>query len=506
MSTRSRSGRDLRGLTSVNPAFEALEPRRLLAAAGANVGTPFHDVVLAWNKVMLDANAADHALASPDQGGPTKTSRAFAMVSTAVFDAVNSINHHYEPYLLELNGYAMADVRAAVSVAAHDTLVALYPQQQARLDAELDRWLTAIPNNAREQKGIELGRRMAETCLADRLGDGSEVMVMHEPVNAPGHHQPDPDHPGQGFLGPVWGEVTPFVIDDMASFRSPAPPALGSAEYAAAYNEVKALGGDGINTPTIRTADQANIGLYWAYDGTPGLGTPPRLYNQVLVAIAGQKRTTLEQNARLLALGNLAMADAGVQCWDSKYFHDLWRPVIGIRGGDVDGNDATTADPTWTPLGAPYSNGDGTHQNFTPPFPAYASGHATFGAAAFTAAANFFGTSRIRFSFVSDELNGITTDNTGAVRPRVPRTFASLDQAIEENARSRIYLGIHWAFDATEGVRAGRAIGDFVTSNALLPRHGGHGPHDATLAEPTLEPQAPDRFELAELFSEAALV
>lgn len=489
--------------------LEVLEQRRLLAAPNEHSALLRQDVVLAWNDIMLDANAADHSLAAPDQGGPTKTSRAFAMVSTAVFDAVNAIGGKYQPYLIQPAGYRLADMRAAVAVAAHDTLLELYPQQANVFDDALDRWLGAIPNGFREQKGIQLGHLSADACIASRVDDGSDVMVMHMPTNEPGHHQPDPDHPGQGFLGPVWGEVTPFVIEDVAGFRSPAPPAMTSAEYTEAFDEVKAYGGNGTTTSTIRTEEQTNIGLYWAYDGTPGLGTPPRLYNQITVQIARQKHNSVEENARLLALVNLSMADAGIQCWDNKYFHDFWRPVIGIRQADTDGNADTLADPNWTPLGAPYSNGDGSHQNFTPPFPAYGSGHATFGAATFETIANFYRTNRIRFTFVSDELNGVTTDNNGVVRDRVPRTFRNLDQAIQENAQSRIYLGIHWSFDASEGIRSGKAIADYVTENVLRPRHG--GPHHALLSGATA-PQLQDSgatmdpLRIEEVFSQIEVI
>lgn len=240
-------------------------------------------------------------------------------------------------------------------------------------------------------------------------------------------------------------------------------------------------------------------------DGTPGLGTPPRLYNQIIRTIAVDRANSVEQNARLLALTNLAMADAGIQAWETKYHYDFWRPVIGIRQGGADGNAATVADASWTPLGAPYSNGGGTHLNFTPPFPAYASGHATFGAAAFEATADFYGTHRLGFSFVSDELNGVTTDNLGNVRPRIVRRFNSLNEAIAENAQSRIYPGIHWQFDATRGIAAGRAIADYVAANVLRPRYG---PGESTVVAP--EPELPvadpsDRLGI-DLFSQQPVI
>jgi hypothetical protein len=161
------------------------------------------------------------------------------------------------------------------------------------------------------------------------------------------------------------------------------------------------------------------------------------------------------------------MADSGISCWDDKYQFEFWRPVTGIRSGAIDGNSRTTGDATWTPLGAPNDNGGGT--NFTPPFPSYASGHATFGAALFETMARFFGTNHISFTIGSDEFNGVTADQNGNVRPVVTRSFTSFSQAAEENGQSRIYLGIHWSFDKVQGIRQGTSIADFVFRNYLLP-------------------------------------
>src|SRR5262249_25040897 len=153
-------------------------------------------------------------------------------------------------------------------------------------------------------------------------------------------------------------------------------------------------------------------------------------------------------NARLFALIDIGLADAGICCWDAKYDHNFWRPVTGIRAADTDGNDGTAPDTGWTPLGAPADNGGGTH--FTPPLPAYASGHATFGGTLFRTLADFYGRDDIHFSFASDEFNGKTVDQNGVVRPVVTRSFDSFSQAAEENGQSRIYLGIHWSFDKVE--------------------------------------------------------
>jgi hypothetical protein len=281
-------------------------------------------------------------------------------------------------------------------------------------------------------------------------------------------------------LGAYWDEVKPFALERADQFRVPPPPRLDSADYAAAYNEVKTLGGDGLVTPTTRTAEQTQIGIYWAYDGTPSLCAPPRLYNQITMQIAHKMGTDndVTELARLLALVHVAMADAGIAVWESKYYYQYWRPITGIREADEDtgpsglgdGNPATVGDTTYSPLGAPASNLAGP--NFTPPFPAYPSGHAGFGGALFEMLRNFYRTDRIAFSFVSDEFNGVTRDNNGIVRPLVERRFSSLSQAEEENGQSRIYLGIHWSFDKTEGIAQGRRVADYVFKNILRPYHG----------------------------------
>jgi hypothetical protein len=190
---------------------------------------------------------------------------------------------------------------------------------------------------------------------------------------------------------------------------APPPPVLTSAAYATAYNEAKNFGGDGITTPTQRTAEQTFIGTFWAYDGTPSLCAPPRLYNQITVHIADQTKLKPVELARLLALVNVSMADTAMTTWDSKYHYDFWRPITAIRESDPgtgptgagDGNNATIGDPTFTALGAPASNLVGP--NFTPPFPAYPSGHAGFGGAVLKRFAGFM--ERIKSGLLSFLMN-----------------------------------------------------------------------------------------------------
>ncbi len=446
---------------------------------------PTTSIVRRWNGIALSANAFDHGSAVVEHPGPLRTARAFAIVHIAIGDAVNAITGGQSSYTRIGQAPRGASMTAAVAQAAHDTLAALYASQQTAFAGYLAEDLDKIPASRAKSDGIALGKRAAAAILQRRADDGAahaEAVYgvdYHAPAG-PGKWHQDPIARHGVALGVYWSRnVRPFVLRSAGQYPTPAPPALNSAAFASAFNEVKNLGGcgnthadpaaacataqGGTPTATTRTAEQAIVGIYWGYDGTPGLGTPPRLYNQIALTIAAQMRTDDVQLARLLALVNVAMADAGITAWETKYLYAFARPVTAIREAAAYRNRDIRADPTWTPLGAPASNLIGP--NFTPPFPAYTSGHATFGAALFQTLRKFYRTDRIAFTFVSDEYNGVTTDNTGVARPRVPRSFRNLSEAEEENGQSRVYLGIHWSFDKTAGIAQGQRVADFVFDN-----------------------------------------
>ena len=439
---------------------------------GPAIGDPRgRDSILDWNAIALKAVANDFSniYGAPDQKGPTHTSRALAIIHLAMFDAANMVTPKALPYLPNHtpSKEKIVSLDAAVAQAAADTLSALYPKQAKVFATNLQQYLTPLKNTTARNRGIQIGHTVASDLLLARSQDGSTFVGKYVPTGAPGKHDVDPLNPGQGFLDPAWGGVMPFSPMQNFHYIPDSPPAFGSPAYATAFNDVKSVGGDGITTSTKRTQEQTEIGLYWSYDGSHGIGVPPRLYNQIARTIAIQKNNTEIENARLFGLINAAMADAGICCWSIKYQYGFWRPILGIRRANEDGNISTEADPKWTPLGAPASNGGG--KNFTPNFPSYSSGHATFGAALFRTLQNYYCTDHITFTFVSDELNGVTTDNNGHVRPLKPRTFHKLSDAAAENARSRMYLGIHWQFDADEGMKSGTAIGDHVFQSILQP-------------------------------------
>ncbi len=452
-------------------------------------GTSALEHVLYWNRIAVDASGLDHTPPAPgedrvwgEQYGPCRASRAMAIVHIAMFDAFNAIAGGYVSYtgLAPVHGHA--SVEAAIAQAAHDTLVALFPAQATTMDELLadDLDQMRIADRHAKVRGIAAGRQAAAAILALRANDGSEIPEPRVNVDficsdQPGWWRQDPISLLPLALGAYWGQVRPFVMQSSDQFRVPPPPDMTSADYTHAYNEVKRLGGDGVVTPTERTEEQTQIGIYWAYDGTPSLCAPPRLYNQLVVQLGAARGLNASDMLRLLALANTAMADAAIACWESKYYYQFWRPIAGIRESDPgtgptglgDGNPDTVGDPSFTPLGAPASNLNGP--DFTPPFPAYPSGHADFGGAVFETLRAVFGTDDIAFTFVSDEFNGVTRDNDGNVRPLLPRSFTSLSQAEDENAQSRIYLGIHWRFDKTEGIAQGEQVADYVCARAFAP-------------------------------------
>src|SRR4051812_35748952 len=379
---------------------ESLESRTLFAG----------DTVLEWNSVLLNSI---RAAKTP----PPYAARNMAIVQIAVFDAVNAIDGGYQGYATHRNGPKGASEAAAVAQAAHDTLVALYATRTSIFDAALSASLKSVPDGSAENKGVAVGRDAAKQILAERKNDGADAVVSYTPGTAPDDWKPTPPGFAPALL-PQWPDVTPFALKSGDQFRAPPPPAMSSDEFTAAFNHVKEIGA--IDS-TTRTAEQTEIALFWA-DGA-GTATPPGHWNLIAEDLAKQQHNTLAGNARLFALLNIALADAGIVSWDAKYFYNFCRPVTAIRNADNDGNPNTSADADWSPLIT------------TPPFPSYTSGHSTFSGAAAAVLAGFFGTDQITFTSVSE--------NAAAG----PRTFASFSQAAVEAGISRVYGGIHWDFD-----------------------------------------------------------
>jgi hypothetical protein len=459
------------------------------------------DRVEYWHIIAIDSVALDHTPDpdiddySPSQGGPTRTSRALAMVQIAVFDALNSINQDYQPYTEIFEGYEDASSHAAVAYAAYNTLAALYPQQKDRLENLLIDDIILIESFTDDESlesGEELGTLVAESVREMRLDDGADYDepnfgdggavadgdktyagdLINGGTTGLGAWTPDPNTPDFAgdynlSLGAYWGSVEPFFLSSGNQFRSEHPPEIDSTEYAEAYAEVAAIGGavDNPNTFSTSNDDTRFIANYWGYDGVPLIGVPPRVYNQIVAQIADEELNDPLEFSRVLALVNVGMADSAIAVWDSKYYYNYWRPVTGIRTDD--GNPDTVTDTSWNPVGVSVVNTEEAIRA-TPPFPAYPSGHATFGGVTFEILRDMFG-DNTSFTFVSDEYNGEGYDPffPNIPRPFVPVRFRTLSEAQEQNGLSRIYNGVHWSFDNMAGQLMGEQIGEYLMENTV---------------------------------------
>ncbi|MCE3257953.1 MAG: hypothetical protein K0Q64_2036 [Nitrobacter vulgaris] len=433
------------------------------------------DAITFWSDVALELNKKDHSKASEvrEQQGPCFSSRALAITFTAFHDAFKAGCKLPRRYLFRGSAHVGSPAigRTAGGRAAYICLLRLYPSEASFLEGVYTAFVSGLwvmeggPTDAEFEQGIALGNSVADTILCARSEDGSATANPgdHTSTTLPGAHIPDPLHPDQGFYGVRWGTVTPFVLSssNVVEFRPPPPPALLDPNYRELLNEVRSRG-----DRKVRSYDNEDtlIGLFWAYDGARNLGTPPRLYNQILMAFAEHEHYREVDKVELFAMANLAMADAAIVAWDAKYYYNFWRPVAGIR------NDPVDPDRHWEPQGAPNTNSP-ERDDFTPNFPSYPSGHATFGGACFTVLRHFRSSlpelTPWDIELSSEELETGTIDADGTHRPCHTRSFADIEAMITENARSRIFLGVHWDFDGTAGVDAGKRIGDMVFDNAL---------------------------------------
>jgi hypothetical protein len=400
-----------------------------LALAGAFAAPTRADVITVWNAALL-------AAVRTTSTNPPRASRAMAMVHLAVFEAVNGVEDEFQPYVSNGKPAHGASAVAAAAAAGHSVLSAVFPSQAAGFDAQLSESLAGIPTGPRN-KGVAWGRQCAEDILALRSADNSGLVIPYFPPLGPGYWIPTPPAFAPALL-PNWPLVTPFCLPRGSQLRSPGAPALTSAAYAAAFNEVKDLGR--VDSAS-RTPDQSQIALFWADGG--GTETPPGHWMRIASEVSDALGLPLVEKSRLFALLGMGVADAAIVSWDSKYAFHHWRPVTGIREAATDGNPDTVEDLTWTPFIA------------TPPFPTYTSGHSTFSATSARILARVLRNDGIGFSTTSQGLPGVT------------RSFSGFWQAAAEAGASRIYGGIHWQYDNQDALAAGSQLGDLVVDSFL---------------------------------------
>ena len=433
--------------------YVTAEGERAFAAAGG-------DAVTVWN---ANAGVAATAACLAPLDNPLHESRIYAMMHVAIHDALNAIDRRSRPYAFDAQAEAGASPDAAVAAAARDVLVPLIAQlplelhTQACIDAGVasveaayTAALAAIPAGEAKAQGIVVGRAAAAAILDLRAGDGAVGPFLNFACpqdTDPGEYQCTPGTPLIVFEG--WNNVIPFVLHHSSQFRPGPPYAVDRQKYTADFNEVKSLGGDGVTTPSARTADETEIALYW-------WESSPLKWNRIARTVSADQGLTLWENARLFGLLNMALADGYIAMVDSKNHYNYWRPVTAIQTGDTDGNPETVGDPTWTPLRG------------TPPNQDYASGHSIEGGAGAEVLKQFFGTDEISFRDCSASLPAGSTCSDATP---VFRSYTSFSQAAVENAHSRIFIGFHFRKSVEEGTEYGRKIGKRAANLYLRPVH-----------------------------------
>jgi hypothetical protein len=407
--------------------------------------------VVQWNETTMNTIAANGQ-------NPVVATRTLAMVHAAVHDALNAIDRRYDAYYFEAPGDTTASPDAAIAAAAHTVLVGVVagfgtPAQKGTAIALIDdayaKTLARVSDGPARNKGVAVGRATGAAMLTLRKDDGATRDAPYTPGVGPGkwrpHPNPVPANPpianpdmARGYAPsavPGWGNVAPFTLLSASQFWLPGPPALTSATYARDYNEVKSLGGKISN---VRTPEQTEIARFW-FQG-------PGTWNTIARTVVTARGLDARDSARVLALMNLAMADAYIAGFKIRYVYDLWRPVTAMREGDNDGNDATAGDPTWD-----------SHQN-TPAVSEYPSTQSTFSGAAAIVLASVLGGDQANFSFRSGKpFEGIT------------RSFTSFSQAARESADSRVFAGIHFRSACEDGLALGRKVGQRVAKLYLQP-------------------------------------
>ena len=398
-----------------------------LVACTFGTGAARADTITEWNAIM-------EATVSVAPTNPVVQTRWGAIVQLAVFEAVNAIEGDYEPYLGTIDAPAWASPDAAAIAAAHRTLVTLRPGSAEALDALRAASLAAIPDGPAKDAGIAVGEDAAAAMLLLRANDGWDAVVIYTPGTRPGDWQPEPA--SASALLPGWGEVTPFGLESGSQFRAPPPPSLRSRRYARDYNEVMVLGR--IDSP-FRPQDRTDVARF--YNAATGV----QLWNSAARQVSAAQGMTLSENARIFALLAMAMGDAAIAGWDTKYHYSFWRPLTAIRAGDLDGNKKTAADPEWLPLIT------------TPAHPSYLSGHATVSGAARRVLEHAFGKRGHAITLTTPSLPDVVLD------------YTAFDQITDDIDDARIYGGIHFRFDQKAGARQGRHVGAHILENYLRP-------------------------------------
>src|SRR5512132_1024546 len=429
----------------------------VLGASAAPPATADASSVTQWNLIAVSTATGipGPGLPGPAGGAPPASQINMGMVQGAVYDAVNAITpKHHRPYVLKRRFGNTASDEAAVATAAYlvlKNIVETVPQSitfpnretlLATLASQYQAATNAIPDSPFKHQGIAAGTAAARAMIDARQGDGRFGPSQWVPNPNPGHWDPVAPN-GTTVQDPTpWvGGVKPFLMQSSSQFRSAGPLALDSPAYAAEFNEVKALGGDGVVTPSARTATQTYIAKWWQ-------SNPVASWNDVARQLIARNHLDVSDSARLLAMENLAAADAAINTWNDKYHFSFWRPFQAIRRAADDGNSATSPDLTWTPL-------------ISAPYPELVSGHLGLDSSHTAVLRMFFG----------DAPAGGYQITSAFVNPGGPatRTFTGFSQAVDEIVEARIWAGLHFRTADVQAVQLGTNVANYAAANYFEP-------------------------------------
>ena len=379
------------------------------------------DVITDWNEKAVAFVTARAMLPPPAE-------RTVASMHAAMFDA---IERRYRPYLVQLPAAKDASQEAAAATAAARVLAAFHPNAADEFNAMLKEYLAAIPVGAAKDNGIKLGEAVAAEIAARRAHDGSDAADVYRPNTRPGVYVPTPI-----TASSMWPNVMPFAMTSPSQFRPEPPIPLSGAQWAADYNEIKALGG---KTSTARTARQTEDARFWLITG-------PQSYYPIARQLVAAKKMNVGESARFMALVAIAAADAYIAVFDAKYHYQFWRPITAIRNGDIDDNAATERDAAWQPI------------DNTPMHPEYPCAHCITSAAVATVAETVLG---------GADVPEVTMTSSSA--PGVTHRWTNLHAYTDEVSLARIYAGFHYRFSTQVGQEMGRKIAGFVVQTVMQP-------------------------------------
>lgn len=397
------------------------------------------NIVVEWNGI------ASSAIVVTAEQPPHAATISLAMVQGAVYDAVNAIDGGFSPYLDTPMADPSVSQEAAAATAAFGVLSALFPDQLPDLQAAYSASMATVADGPAKTGGTEVGEAAAVAMLTARAEDGRGAEYTPVEGTEPGQWRTTP--PTNAQDGAAWvADVEPFLVPDVAELRTSAPLALTSDAYAADFNEVKEVGS---LTSTTRTPDQTEAAIFWQGHG-------PAMWNAVIRELATSAGMDVADSARLLAMSNLASADATIGCWENKHHWNFWRPITAIREAADDGNPATEADPDWLPLFDPSTVVQAGAPLITPGFPEHPAGHGCITGAFVHTLQSFFGTDDVEVTFASP-------------RTGTTRTFPTLSAVLDQVIDARVWAGIHFRTADVEGAALGEAVAEYLADHFFEP-------------------------------------